>query len=186
VLPGVEIRIVDAQRRDVPEGAPGELRVRGPNVMRGYFRNPELTAQTIDADGWLNTGDLARREADGALFIVGRTKELIIRSGFNVHPAEVEGVLNAHPDVTHSAVVGRPVDGNEEVVAFVELIPGSTLSVDELARFAAQHLTPYKRPAEIVILPLLPVSATGKILKHQLRTQALARGATSAPVAAHR
>jgi len=186
VLPGVDLRIVDAHGHDVPAGEPGELWVRGPNVMRGYFRNAELTAQTIDAEGWLNTGDLARQEADGALFIVGRTKELIIRSGFNVHPAEVEGVLNAHPAVTHSAVVGRPVAGNEEVVAFVELVPGGTASVDELARFAAQHLAPYKRPAEIVILPLLPVSATGKILKHQLRTQALARGATSATVAEHR
>ena len=186
VLPGVEIRIVDAKGNDLPAGASGELWVRGPNVMRGYFKNAELTAQTIDADGWLNTGDMARQEADGALFIVGRTKELIIRSGFNVYPAEVEGVLNAHPDVTHSAVVGRPVAGNEEVVAFVELIPGGATSIDELARFAAQHLAPYKRPAEIVILPLLPVSATGKILKHQLRTQALARGATSTPVAEHR
>jgi acyl-CoA synthetase (AMP-forming)/AMP-acid ligase II len=186
VLPGVDIRIVDAQGHDVPAGAPGELWVRGPNVMRGYFKNAELTAQTIDADGWLNTGDMARQEADGALFIVGRTKELIIRSGFNVHPAEVEGVLNAHPAVIHSAVVGRPAAGNEEVVAFVELVPGGTASVDELARFAAQHLAPYKRPAEIVILPLLPVSATGKILKHQLRQQALVRGAAGTPVPGHR
>ena len=183
VLPGVETRIVDGQGQDVPAGAPGELWVRGPNVMRGYFRNAVLTAQAIDADGWLNTGDMARQDADGALFIVGRTKELIIRSGFNVHPAEVEGVLNAHPAVIHSAVVGRPVAGNEEVVAFVELVPGGAASVDELARFAAQHLAPYKRPAEIVILPLLPVSATGKILKHQLRMQAQARGA---PAAEHR
>jgi acyl-CoA synthetase (AMP-forming)/AMP-acid ligase II len=186
VLPGVAIRLVDAQGRDAPQGEPGELWVRGPNVMRGYFRNAELTAQAIDADGWLNTGDMARQEADGALFIVGRTKELIIRSGFNVHPAEVESVLNAHPAVTHSAVVGRAVAGNEEVVAFVELVPGGTLGVDELARFAAQHLAPYKRPAEIVILPQLPVSATGKILKHQLRTQALARSATGTPVAEDR
>src|SRR4029450_7134543 len=134
VLPGVEIRIVDAQGHDVPAGAPGELWVRGPNVMRGYFRNAGLTAEAIDAEGWLNTGDMARQEADGALFIVGRTKELIIRSGFNVLPAEVEGVLNAHPAVTHSAVVGRPVQGNEEVVAFVALAAGGTTTIDELAR----------------------------------------------------
>lgn len=177
-LPGVALRFVDGHGHDVPAGAPGELWVRGPNVMLGYFRDPELTAQTIDTDGWLNTGDLARQEADGALFIVGRTKELIIRSGFNVHPAEVEGVLNTHPAVLHSAVIGRPVADNEEVVAFVELVPGGTVDAGELARFAAQHLAPYKRPAEIVILPLLPVSATGKILKQQLRSQALSRGTT--------
>jgi len=145
--------------------------IRGPNVFVGYWKMPEKTAETIDAEGWLDTGDMARQEADGALFIVGRAKELIIRSGFNVHPAEVEAVLNAHPAVIHSAVVGRAVAGNEEVVAFVELVTGREASVDELRRFAAQHLAPYKRPSEIVILPLLPVSATGKILKHQLRTK---------------
>jgi len=174
-LPGVAIRIVDGAGRVVTEGAPGELWVRGPNVMRGYYRNAEQTARTVNAEGWLTTGDMARQAPDGALFIVGRTRELIIRSGFNVHPAEVEGVLNAHPGVTHSAVVGRTVPGNEEVVAFVELAPGSAATVADLARFAAQHLAPYKRPAEIVILPVLPVSATGKILKHRLRMQAQAR-----------
>ena len=174
-LPGVALRFVDAFGRDVVTGEPGELWVRGPNVMRGYYRNAPLTAATIDADGWLNTGDLARLESDGALFIVGRTKELIIRSGFNVYPVEVETVLNAHPAVTHSAVVGRAVADNEEVVAFVELAPGSQASAAELLRFAEQRLTPYKRPVEIVILPALPVSATGKILKHRLRTMAEAR-----------
>ncbi|MEO8753833.1 MAG: AMP-binding protein [Casimicrobiaceae bacterium] len=185
-LPGVALRIVDIGGLTVPVGTPGELLVRGPNVMLGYFRNAQATAQAIDADGWLRTGDLARQEADGALFIVGRTRELIIRSGFNVHPAEVEGVLNAHPAVLQCAVVGRPAAGNEEVVAFVELVPGGAATGAELARFAAQHLAPYKRPAEIVILPLLPVSAAGKILKHQLRLQAAARGTTAAPAGEHR
>jgi len=174
-LPGVEIRIVDSAGVDVAGGDVGELWVRGPNVMRGYYRNADLTARSIDADGWLNTGDMAQQGSDGALFIVGRTKELIIRSGFNVYPAEVEGVLNAHPDVTHSAVVGRAVDGNEEVVAFVELTPCSTATSDAIASFAAEQLAPYKRPSEIVILAALPVSATGKILKHQLRMRALQR-----------
>jgi acyl-CoA synthetase (AMP-forming)/AMP-acid ligase II len=143
--------------------------------MRGYYRNVELTARTIDADGWLKTGDLARIEGDGALFIVGRIKELIIRSGFNVYPAEVEAVLNAHPAVTQSAVVGRAVPDNEEVVAFVELAPGRTVTIEELAQFAAGRLAPYKRPAEIVILPALPASATGKIRKQALRVMAEAR-----------
>ena len=175
LIPGLEMRIVDlrdAKQRDVPEGEAGELWIRGPNVMRGYYRDPALTTRTIDADGWLNTGDIARRGPDGALFIVGRTKELIIHSGFNVYPVEVESVLNAHPAVTHSAVVGRPVEGNEDVIAFVELAPGASATPEELARFAAASLAPYKRPAEIVILPTLPAAASGKILKHRLRALA--------------
>ena len=172
ILPGLEIRIADLgdpRHGNALEGEPGELWVRGPNIMRGYYRDPTLTARTIDHDGWLNTGDIARRDPDGALFIVGRTKELIIRSGFNVYPIEVESVLNAHPAVSQSAVIGRPVDGNEEVVAFVELSPGGTATPEEIARFAAERLAPYKRPAEVVILPALPTAATGKILKHRLR-----------------
>jgi len=174
-LPGVEIRVVDSAGGPVAPGESGELWVRGPNVMRGYYRNEQLTARTIDADGWLNTGDIARIESDGAVFIVGRTKELIIRSGFNVYPGEVEAVLNAHPAVTHSAVVGRAVKDNEEVVAFVELAAGRKASVEELARFAQDRLAPYKRPTEIVILEALPASTTGKILKHQLRAMAQTR-----------
>jgi len=171
-LPGVGVRLVDGDGRDVATGSVGELWARGPNVMHGYYRDAGLTARTIDADGWLNTGDLARQAADGALFIVGRSKDLIIRSGFNVYPAEVEGVLNSHPDVVQSAVVGRAVAGNEEVVAFVELAPGSVASAEDVAGFAAQRLAPYKRPAQVVMLPALPVSSTGKVLKHVLRMQA--------------
>jgi len=174
-IPGVDVRAVDAAGRDVPAGDPGELWVRGPNVMRGYYKNADLTARTINADGWLNTGDVVRIEGDGALTIVGRTRELIIRSGFNVFPAEVEAVLNSHPAVLHSAVVGRARAGNEEVVAFVELVPGRKVTVAELLQFAAERLAPYKRPAEIVILPALPASATGKVLKQQLRMMADAR-----------
>ena len=167
-LPGVEIRVVANSGGDVAAGKPGTLHIRGPNVMRGYYRNPELTAEAIDVDGWLDTGDIARQDASGALFIVGRAKELIIRSGFNVYPAEVEAVLNAPPAVVHSAVVGRAVPGNEEVVAFVELAPGKSTTAAELARYVAGELAPYKRPSEIVVAPSLPVAANGKILKHRL------------------
>jgi long-chain acyl-CoA synthetase len=153
-------------------------------VMRGYYRDPALTAESLKPGGWLDTGDLARMEPDGALFIVGRTKELIIRSGFNVYPVEVEAVLNAHPAVTHSAVVGRAVEGNEEVVAFVELAAGRAVTPEELARFAAPQLAPYKRPAEIVILPALPASATGKISKYLLRKLAQERAEATQPAAA--
>jgi long-chain acyl-CoA synthetase len=125
--------------------------VRSPGVMRGYYKAPELTAAVIDAEGWFNTGDLARFH-DDSLFIVGRTKEMIIRSGFNVYPAEVEAVLNTHPAVVQSAVIGRAVVGNEEVVAFIQLLPGSDTTEEDLMRHACAQLTAYKRPAEIVIL----------------------------------
>ncbi|SAK89471.1 AMP-binding domain-containing protein [Caballeronia hypogeia] len=169
LVPGVEARIVPlAQQADAHDDT-GELWVRGPNVMLGYYRDPAQTAATVTPDGWLRTGDLARFE-HGELYIVGRSKELIIRSGFNVYPAEVEQALNSHPDVLHSAVVGRHVEGNEEVLAFVELRPGSVASERELADWASVRLAPYKRPSSIRILDALPVSASGKVLKHRLAT----------------
>ena len=172
-IPGVEVRVVDKDGQDVGAGAAGELWVRGPNLMRGYYRNPEATAAALRPGGWLNTGDMARQDPDGALFIVGRTKELIIRSGFNVYPLEVETVLNAHPGVTQSAVVGRVVaDGNEEVVAFVQPDPRRTPSEAELRAWAAARLAPYKRPARIVMMDALPAAANGKVLKHVLKTRA--------------
>jgi acyl-CoA synthetase (AMP-forming)/AMP-acid ligase II len=167
LLPGIESRIVAPDGAPVPDGQVGELHVRGPNVMRGYYRAPDLTAQAIDAEGWFNTGDLARCDGD-CLHIVGRTKEMIIRSGFNVYPAEVEAVLNSHDSVVQSAVVGRAVEGNEEVVAFVQLMQGATTSVEELKAHASSLLTSYKRPSEIVVLDALPATSTGKILKHRL------------------
>jgi acyl-CoA synthetase (AMP-forming)/AMP-acid ligase II len=172
-IPGVEVRVVDKAGADIAAGAAGELWVRGPNLMRGYYRDPEATAAALRPGGWLNTGDMARQDPGGALFIVGRTKELIIRSGFNVYPLEVETVLNAHPGVTQSAVVGRVVaDGNEEVVAFVQPDPRRTPSVDELRAWAAQRLAPYKRPARIVMMDALPAAANGKVLKHVLKGMA--------------
>jgi acyl-CoA synthetase (AMP-forming)/AMP-acid ligase II len=167
-IPGIETRIVGRDGRPVAPGEIGELHIRGPGVMLGYYRAPDLTSAAIDADGWFNSGDLVRF-ADGSLFVVGRTKEMIIRSGFNVYPAEVEAVLNAHPAVVQSAVVGRAVDGNEEVVAYVQLLPNATTGVDDLMRHAREQLTAYKRPTEIVVLEALPASSTGKILKHRLK-----------------
>lgn len=175
-IPGVEVRIVDAAQCDVEPGAAGELWVRGPNVMRGYYRDPQATDETITREGWLRTGDLARQGADGALFIVGRSKELIIRSGLNVYPGEVEAVLNAHPAVAQSVVVGRRVpDGNEEVVAFIELAAGRVASAEELAAHAAAQLAPYKRPSEIRLMSALPASPTGKVLRGQLKALAADR-----------
>jgi long-chain acyl-CoA synthetase len=167
LLPGIETRIVGLNGAAVSDRQVGELHVRGPNVMRGYYRAPDLTAKAIDADGWFNTGDLARFEGD-CLFIVGRTKEMIIRSGFNVYPAEIEAVLSSHDAVVQCAVVGRAVEGNEEVVAFVQLLQGSKTSPEDLMAHVAPQLTSYKRPSEIIVLDALPATSTGKILKHKL------------------
>ncbi|WP_035685308.1 class I adenylate-forming enzyme family protein [Bradyrhizobium sp. Cp5.3] len=179
-LPGIDHRIVDRDGRQVRIGEVGELHVRGANVMLGYYRAPDLTAAAIDRDGWFNTGDLGRMNEREQLYIVGRTKEMIIRSGFNVYPAEIEAVLNTHHDVVQSAVVGRPVDGNEEVVAYVQLLPGARVDAEALKSYAASQLTAYKRPTELIVLDALPAASTGKILKHKLRELALARTADMA------
>ena len=172
-IPGVEVRVVDVAGKDVAPGEPGELWIRGPNIMAGYYREPAMTAATMRDGGWLNTGDMARQDPDGALFIVGRTKELIIRSGFNVYPLEVETALNAHASVVQSAVVGRTLaDGNEDVIAYVELDPRQPASVAELQAWLAQTLSPYKCPSAIIVMEALPAAATGKILKGQLRQMA--------------
>ncbi|MCA6100485.1 class I adenylate-forming enzyme family protein [Bradyrhizobium australafricanum] len=172
LLPGVEARVRTLDGIPVDFGEIGELHVRGRNVMRGYYRAPELTAKVIDSEGWFNTGDLARFEGDN-LYIVGRSKEMIIRSGFNVYPAEVEAVLNSHEDVLQSAVVGRAANGNEEVVAFVQLIRGARTRPLDLMAYVEPQLAPYKRPTELVMLDALPATSTGKILKHQLAERAL-------------
>jgi acyl-CoA synthetase (AMP-forming)/AMP-acid ligase II len=180
-LPGVELRIVDGEGRDLPAGEAGELWARGPGIMKGYYRNPEATAATMREGGWLATGDIARLDADAALHVEGRLKELIIRSGFNVYPVEVEAVLNSHPEVTQSAVVGRAVADNEEVVAFVELVAGARCTAEELLAYASSALATYKRPAEVVILEALPATATGKVLKSRLAEEARRR-ARAAPL----
>ncbi|WP_233272767.1 class I adenylate-forming enzyme family protein [Paraburkholderia acidisoli] len=170
IVEGAALRVVDANGEDAAPGEAGELWVRGPGVMRGYYRAPEQTAEVLSADGWLNTGDLGRLGEDGALFIVGRSKDLIIRSGFNVYPIEVESVINTFEDVRQSAVVGkRTEDNNEEVIAFVEMKSGAELDADNLQRYLAERLSPYKRPSRVVQLPMLPTTASGKLLKQRLR-----------------
>jgi acyl-CoA synthetase (AMP-forming)/AMP-acid ligase II len=172
----VEVRIVDQDGAALPTGEVGELWVRGGLVMKGYYRDPRRTAEVLTPEGWLKTGDLARLSEDGNLYIVGRLKELIIRSGFNVYPAEVEGVIAGHPEVALVAVVGRARDGNEEVVAFIQPRPGVTPNAGDLAAFAAARLAPYKRPAAFLIRDHLPVTAAGKILKHELKRELEAAG----------
>ncbi|HEX5423376.1 MAG TPA: AMP-binding protein, partial [Candidatus Acidoferrales bacterium] len=167
-LPGVEVRVVGPDRNAVRSGDAGELWVRGPNVMKGYYKDPQQTAAAIDSEGWFKTGDLVRME-EGNLFIVGRSKELIIRYGFNVHPAEVESVLNLHPALARSAVVGRSVpSGDEEIIAFVQCRQDASVTAAELSSFVAKHLAPYKMPSQFVFVSEFPVTSTGKIIKGEL------------------
>jgi acyl-CoA synthetase (AMP-forming)/AMP-acid ligase II len=167
VLPGIEARVTGLDGKSTADGEVGELWIRGPNVMKGYYRAPEETALVLDDEGWFNTRDLVRFEQEN-LFIVGRTKELIIRFGFNIYPAELEAVLNAHPAVMLSAVIGMPANGEEEVIAFIQPVSGSAITVSEIADYAAQNLVSYKRPSRIFLLPTLPTGPSGKILKNQL------------------
>src|SRR4029077_950338 len=155
----------------LPAAEIGEVCVRGPNVMVGYYRNPEETARTV-REGWLHTGDMGRLDEDRFLFIVERKKDLIIRGGFNIYPREVEEVLYAHPAVAEAAVVGMkdPLMG-EDVLAFVVLRSGAHASAKEVAAFCEERLARYKCPKQIRFVDSLPKSPIGKILRKELRTQ---------------
>lgn len=167
-VPGVEVRIVDDDGQPLGPGESGELWIRSPFAMDGYLRAPEETRAVL-ADGWFRTGDLATISPDGFVRIAGRKKELILRGGYSVVPAEVEAVLLAHPAVNEAAVVGVPHgELGEEVAAFVTLKPGARLSPDELIAFSRERLAGYKYPRRVLIRPELPKSATGKILKARL------------------
>ncbi|MSP82343.1 MAG: long-chain fatty acid--CoA ligase [Alphaproteobacteria bacterium] len=166
---GVEVRVVGQDGENAPVGDVGELWARGPNIMLGYYKEPGLTRQVLTEDGWLKTGDLAKADAEGRYYIVGRAKELIIRAGFNVHPEDVEAVLNACPGVTLSGVVGRANGVDEDVIAFVQTVPGSEPTPDRIQAYAAERLAGYKRPSRIVVMPVLPVTLAGKVKKAALR-----------------
>jgi len=167
LLPGVEARFAGADGTDLPFGAEGELYVRTPGVMLGYFRDPQRTAEVLDADGWFRTGDLARLD-DGHLTIVGRAKDLIIRFGFNVIPEEVETVLASHPSVLRAAVLGQPSAAGEDIFAFVTARAGHVIDVPALSQYAGHQLASYKRPSRIFVVTEMPVSPTGKVIKREL------------------
>jgi acyl-CoA synthetase (AMP-forming)/AMP-acid ligase II len=167
-LPGMQVKVLNDHGRPVAPGEVGELHVKGPNVMRGYFRNPEATAAVMDEDGYLNTGDLVRVDVDGNMHIAGRSKELIIHSGFNVYPPEVEAAIARHPEVTICAVVGKQEAGNETVVAYVQRAAGSKLDAEALQAFIKADLAAYKRPSRIIFSASLPTAPSGKVLKHRL------------------
>lgn len=166
--PGMEIRICDKAGAAVAPGEVGELWMRGPCVMKGYYKMPQRTREVLTPDGWFNSQDLAWQAPDGRVHINGRSKELIIRSGFNVSPLEVETALNAHALVQYSAVLGHSKDGNEEIVAIIEPKAHASICEDELRRFLADRLSPYKRPSRIIFMDDLPVAPNGKVLKQQL------------------
>ena len=172
-IEGAELKIVDPNTgATVPCGERGEIWVRGTGLMPGYFRDAEATAAALREGSWYATGDLGELHADGALFVVGRLKEMIIRSGFNVYPSEVEHALNSFPGIQRTAVVGqREADGNEAVIAFVVQDAKHPPDADALQAHLREHLAPYKRPARIIAIDELPVNANGKVMKRELQAR---------------
>jgi long-chain acyl-CoA synthetase len=165
---GVELKLVEDDWKDAGDG-PGEIAVRGHCVMRGYHKRPEATAEVM-RDGWFRTGDIARRDEDGFYFIIDRSKDMIIRGGFNVYPREVEELLMTHPGVSLAAVVGVPHESHgEEIKAYVIPVHGATTTEDELVSWAKENLATYKYPRVVEFRDELPMTATGKILKRELR-----------------
>ncbi len=170
-VPGVEIKIVDDAGNEVPTGEVGELLVRGDNVTPGYFRNEEATRAAIK-DGWLYTGDIAKVDEDGYLYIVDRKKDLIIRGGFNIYPRDLEEMISKHPAVGEVAVVGAPSsEMGEEVVAFVIKKPGAEVTEEELIKYCQDKLAKYKTPRRILFTDNLPRNGVGKVMKKDLREQ---------------
>lgn len=178
-LPSTDAKIVDREtgKQEMPVGEVGELIIQGPQVMKGYWNMPEETEETI-RDGWLYTGDLAKMDEDGFFYIVGRTQELIIASGYNVYPIEIENVLYEHPKVLEAAVYGVPDDYRGETVQ-ATIVPqkGVTLTEEEIVEFCSERLAAYKVPKIIEFRDELPVTTTGKVLKRVLQEEAVKGGA---------
>lgn len=173
LLPNTQMRLVDPESgKDVATGEPGEVWIRGPQVMKGYLGNNEASAATIDDDGWLHTGDVGKLDDGGHLYIVDRLKELIKYKGFQVPPAELEGVLINHPGVADVAVIGIPDDEAGEIPkAFIVRAAGSDVGEDELKALVAEHLATYKQIRLVEFIDAIPKSASGKILRRELRAR---------------
>jgi long-chain acyl-CoA synthetase len=168
-IEGVEMKVVDDQGNEVPQGEVGEIVIRGHNVMKGYWNRPDASEAVITEDGWFHSGDMARMDEDGYFFIVDRKKDLIIRGGYNVYPREVEEVLYEHPAVQEAAVVGVPDEAlGEEVGAAVALKQGEDADADTLKAFVKEQVAAYKYPRKIWFVDELPKGPTGKILKRQI------------------
>ncbi|MGB3302083.1 long-chain-fatty-acid--CoA ligase [Gordonia sp. (in: high G+C Gram-positive bacteria)] len=168
-IEGVEMRIIGTEGNEVAVDEPGEIQIKGQNVMKGYWQLPEATAEAIDSQGWFSTGDVGTKDADGYYRIVDRTKDMIIRGGMNIYPREVEEVLYEHPDVAAAAVVAVPHESlGEDVGAAVALKPGATVTEDELRNYVKERVAAYKYPRQIWFVEALPTGATGKIMKREI------------------
>ena len=171
-IPDVEVRLVDDDGNDVEVGQPGEIWARGYNVMAGYFGNPEATAETINADGWLATGDIAVQDAQGNVRITDRKKDMFIMGGFNAYPAEIENALAGYPGVSQVAVVGVPDHRMGEVgKAYIVPRPGATIVPDEVIAWSRANMANYKVPRYVEVVESLPMNASGKVLKVELRAR---------------
>lgn len=168
-IEGVQMRVVDLDGAEVAQGQTGEIQIRGHNVMKGYWNLPDATRDTITAEGWLATGDVGRVDEDGYFYIVDRTKDMIIRGGYNVYPREIEEVLYEHPAVAEAAVIGIPHDSlGEEVSAAVTLKKGATADPDELREYVKARVAAYKYPRVLWLVDALPKGPTGKVLKREI------------------
>ncbi len=170
-LPGVEVRVVNPEKDQIlPNEEIGEVQLRGPNIFKGYWRQPEKTSESFTADGWFRTGDLGFREPDGYLTLCGRSKDLIISGGLNIYPPEVERVLTEHPSIAACAVIGCPDrEWGERVTAVVVLNRGESVSGQDLIAFCRERLASYKSPKSIVFIDNLPRNVMGKVQKAELR-----------------
>jgi acyl-CoA synthetase (AMP-forming)/AMP-acid ligase II len=172
-IPGIDVQVVDNDGHELPRGEPGEVVVRGYNVMRGYFEQPDETAAAIDSNGWLHTGDIGVMDDRGYLKITDRKKDMFIVGGFNAYPAEIEGLIAAHPAIAQVAVVGVPDERLGEVGwAYVVCKPGRQLDEDELVAWCRDQMANFKVPRHVEFVDGLPMNATGKVLKYELRDRA--------------
>jgi len=168
-IEGVEMRVVDPDGNEVAPGEPGEIQIRGHNIMKGYWNLPDATAAAISADGWFSSGDVGKVDDDGYFYIVDRMKELIIRGGFNVYPREIEEVLYEHPAVAEAAVIGIPHDSlGEEIGAAVALKEGAHAEPDELRDFVKERVAAYKYPRRVWFVDSLPKGPTGKVVRREI------------------
>jgi long-chain acyl-CoA synthetase len=180
-LPNVDIRIIDDAGNDVPLGEPGEIAIKGPQVMEGYWQRPDETAEAMTADGYFKSGDIGTMDERGYIKLIDRKKDMIVVSGFNVYPNEIEAIVAAHPGVTEAAVIGVPDEHSGEAVMLFVVRRDPKLSSEDIVRYCKENLTGYKRPRHIEFRDSLPHTNVGKVLRKDLREEALKTMATGHP-----
>ncbi|MBN9069922.1 MAG: AMP-binding protein, partial [Rhizobiales bacterium] len=172
-LPNVDIRIIDDAGKDVPPGEPGEIAIKGPQVMAGYWQRPDETAKAMTADGYFKSGDIGIMDERGYIRLIDRKKDMIVVSGFNVYPNEIEAIMAAHPGVAEAAVIGVPDEHSGEAVMLFVVRRDPKLTSEDLVRHSKENLTGYKRPRQIEFRDSLPHTNVGKVLRKDLREEAL-------------